>query len=76
MKVRNNRNTVLFKDVEVGDVFMYDERYYMRINKVTDGALFRNAVMLDAPKVSATILDLFTDNMEVNKLDAELVINN
>ena len=74
MVVRNIHNGVLFGSLNDGDVFMYGTKYYMKTNKVTEGVLFRNAVMLNPPKDITTMFDIFLDEDEVYKVDAELVI--
>lgn len=68
MKITENRtNLFYFKEVKIGQVFKFEDQFYLRIPNDYYG---ENAVNL-----STGYLDGFEDSAEVELLDAELVIH-
>lgn len=68
MKITETRtNLVNFKEVDIGQVFKFDDRIYLCTFCNNDGD---NAVDL-----STGYLDSFVDSTKVDLLDAELVIH-
>ena len=44
MKIVENSHNKAFEDLELGDVFMYEQEYYMKTDETLDGDGCYNAV--------------------------------
>ena len=73
MKIVENKkeNYINFEDLEIGEVFKFDDIYYLKIENIkVGGEYFINAVSMDSGEVS-----LFCNDIEIIPIKATLVID-
>ena len=69
---RRKEKTIIFGDIEIGDVFEYDGELFMKVEKVTIGSRTCNSVCLNCGEFT-----YFSGNEEVSEpLNVKMVIEN
>lgn len=73
MKINDTRNkrAMLFEDLADGDVFMWEDRVFMRISEVADAD---SGEVFNAWSFQSNYFDCFDNSNYVTKINAELTI--
>lgn len=70
VEIDSHKTTLSFNNMEIGEVFEYDGKYFLKTINVFDADRYYNAIHLSTGNAT-----YFTANAEVVKVNAKLMVN-